>query len=177
MGVLNEPVAKRIATMFRLLGSNYDGEVLNAVAAMKRLFAAEELTFHDIATVIENANGEIEQLKYSDSDAETIFNRGSRKVALSCGQIPSADYFDEDGEPRWEEMVKFCLSNPAFTSLKPNERISSTSCKPNRWRTPSRPMGDFCCRSSGNCGDPCDETHQWQHAEHYGASAEAQHVR
>ena len=88
MGALNEPVAKRIAKMFRLLGSNYDGEVLNAVAAMKRLFAAEELTFHDIATVIENANGEIEQLKYCDSDAETIFNRGVEKGrAESCGQI------------------------------------------------------------------------------------------
>jgi hypothetical protein len=145
MGALNEPVAKRIATMFRLLGSNYDGEVLNAVAAMKRLFAAEELTFHDIATVIENANGEIEQLKYSDSDAETIFNRGVEKGrAESCGQILSADYFDEDGEPRWEEMVKFCLSNPAFTSLKPNERefIDELQTKL-RWRTPSRPMGGF----------------------------------
>jgi hypothetical protein len=41
MNTLNEPAAKRIATLFRLLESNFEGEVLGAVAAMKRLFAAE----------------------------------------------------------------------------------------------------------------------------------------
>jgi hypothetical protein len=37
MTTLTEPVAKRIATLFRMLASNFDGEVLGAVAAMKRL--------------------------------------------------------------------------------------------------------------------------------------------
>ena len=82
MSALNEPIAKRIATLFRMLGSNFDGEVLGAVAAMKRLFKAEGLTFHDIATVIENCNGEIEERKYSDADAEIIFSVVSKRAAL-----------------------------------------------------------------------------------------------
>jgi hypothetical protein len=48
MGALNEPLARRIATLFRLLGSSYEGEVLGAVAAMKRLFAAEGLAFSEL---------------------------------------------------------------------------------------------------------------------------------
>jgi hypothetical protein len=75
MSALNEPVAKRIAILFRLLSSEHDGEVLNAARAMKRLLAAERLSFHDIATVIESCNGEIEERKYSDADAEIIFAR------------------------------------------------------------------------------------------------------
>ena len=43
------------------------------------MFAAEGLAFNDIATVIENCNGEIEGLRYSDSDAEIIFARGVEK--------------------------------------------------------------------------------------------------
>lgn len=83
MTTLNEPMAKRIATLFRMLGSNFQGEVLGAVAAMKRLFSAEGLSFHDIATVIESCNGEIEERKYSDADAEVFSSAVSRRVALS----------------------------------------------------------------------------------------------
>ena len=69
-----------------MLSSDFDGEALNAVAAMKRLFKAERLTFHDIATVIESCNGEIEERKYSNSDAEIIFNRGVEKGPRRAGR-------------------------------------------------------------------------------------------
>jgi hypothetical protein len=78
VSTLNEPVAQRIGKLFRRLASDFEGEQLNTVAAMKRLFASEGLSFSDIATVIENANGEIEELKYSDADAEIIFKRGGK---------------------------------------------------------------------------------------------------
>ena len=145
MNALNEPVAKRIATLFRILSSDFDGEVLSAVAAMKRLFAAEGLAFNDIATVIESCNGEIEERKYSDSDAEIIFERGVEKGrAESRGRSLSANYFDEDGEPRWAEIAKFCHEHPALRSLKPNEQefIDELQAKL-RWRSPSRAMGGF----------------------------------
>ena len=145
MGALNEPIARRIATLFRLLGSDFDGEVLGAVAAMKRLFAAEGLSFNDIATVIGNGNGEIEERKYSDSDVEIIFARGVEKGrAESRGRSLSASYFNEDGEPRWAEIAKFCHEHPALRSLKPNEQefIDELQAKL-RWRSPSRAMGGF----------------------------------
>jgi len=123
MSTLNQPVAKRIASLFRMLNSNFEGEVLGAVTAMKRLFAAEGLTFHDIATVIENCNGEIEERKYSDSDAEIIFVRGVEKgraeQARKREQIVPADYYDEDGHPRWNAIAMFCQNYPR---LRPSEQ-------------------------------------------------------
>ena len=41
MSALNEPIAKRIAKLFRMLSSDYDNEVLAAVSRMKTLFKAE----------------------------------------------------------------------------------------------------------------------------------------
>jgi hypothetical protein len=110
MTALNEPVTKRIAKLFRSLSSDFDGEVLGAVAAMKRLFAAEGLSFHDIATVIESCNGEIDERKYSDADAKIIFERGVAK-GLAEQQDINLEFFDCDGRPRWYEMAVFCQRN------------------------------------------------------------------
>jgi hypothetical protein len=148
MSVLDEQAAKRIAILFRKLGSDFEGEQLNTLAAMRNLFKSKGLSFNDIGTVIENANGEIEQFKYSDKDAELIFARGveegRKQNAGHAGPALSAQYFDADGEPRWAEMVKFCERSPAKTSLKPNEQefIDEMPAKL-RWRAPTRPMGGF----------------------------------
>ena len=113
MTALNESVAKRIAKLFRSLSSDFDGEVLGAVAAMKRLFAAEGLSFHDIAAVIESCNGEIEERKYSDADAEVIFARGVAKgrVAEAQKQQAPPEFYDGDGRPRWYDMALYCQRN------------------------------------------------------------------
>ena len=76
MGSINETVAKRVAKLFRMLGSDFDGEVLAAVHRMKHQLGAEGLSINDIATAIENANGEIEELKYSDAEVEVIYQKG-----------------------------------------------------------------------------------------------------
>jgi hypothetical protein len=126
MSTLNEPVAKRIATLFRLLSSDFEGEILGAVAAMKRLFAAEGLAFHDIATVIESCNGEIEERKYSDRDAEIIFTRGVEKGRAEQvrTQAGSPEFYDADGHPRWNAIALFCQQN--HQRLRPAEQGSST---------------------------------------------------
>jgi hypothetical protein len=140
MGTLNEPMAKRVAKLFRLLASDYDGEVLSAARRMRQQLLTEGLSFNDIATVIENANGEIEQLKYSDSDAEIIFARGVEKgreeEARRKEQIVPADYYDADGSPRWDAIALFCQQN--HDRLRPSEQqfvddmVGSTM-----WRQPS----------------------------------------
>ena len=50
MSTLNEAVAKRIGTLVRMLGSNFEGEGINAATEMRRLLPSEGLTFNDIAT-------------------------------------------------------------------------------------------------------------------------------
>ena len=60
MSALNEPLAKKIARLLRLFGSDFEGEAVNALMAMKRLITNEGLSFNDIATLIENHQGEID---------------------------------------------------------------------------------------------------------------------
>jgi hypothetical protein len=113
MSALNEPVAKRIAKLFRLLASDFDGEVLSAARRMKQQLAAEGLSLNDIATVIENANGEIEERKYSDTDAEIIFAKGVEKGRTEEARKQTAppEFFNADGQPRWYEIAAFCQQN------------------------------------------------------------------
>jgi hypothetical protein len=144
MSTLNEPVAKKIARLFRVLGSDQDGEVFASVAAMKRLFAAERLSFHDIAAVIESCNGEIEERKYSDADAEIIFSRGVEKgreeEARRKEQIVPTDYYDADGQPRWDAIAAFCQKNHG--RLRPSEQKFIDDMVANTmWRGPTEKQG------------------------------------
>jgi len=115
MSTLNEPVAKRIAKLFRLLASDFDGEVLNAARRMKQQLATEGLSINDIAVVLENANGEIEERKYSETDAKIIFEKGiekGRKEEARKQEAPP-EFFGTDGQPRWYEIAVFCQQNSA----------------------------------------------------------------
>jgi hypothetical protein len=113
MSTLNESVAKRIAKLFRMLGSPFKGEVDNALTMMKHTLQTEGLSFNDIATVIESCNGEIEERKYSDADAEVIFARGVEKgrVAEAQKQQAPPEFYDADGCPRWNEIALFLQKN------------------------------------------------------------------
>jgi hypothetical protein len=113
MSTLNEPVAKKISRLFRMLGSPFEGEVHNALTMLKRLLASEGLTFNDVATVIEGFNGEIEEKKYSDTDADIIFAKGVEKgrVEESRKQQAPPEFYDADGSPRWYEIAVFCQQN------------------------------------------------------------------
>ena len=114
MSSLNEPVAKRIAKLFRLLASDFDGEVL-AARRLKQQLTTEGLSFDDITTAIENVDGKIEEKKYSDADAdaEIIFNRGIKKGHAEEARKHEAppDFYDTDGYPRWNEIALFCQRN------------------------------------------------------------------
>jgi hypothetical protein len=139
MSALNEPVAKRIATLFRLLGSEFEGEVLGAVRAMKRLFASERLSFHDIATVIESCNGELEERKYSDKDAEIIYARGVEKGRAEQQQEAMAppQFYDANGYPRWHEIALFCQRNNARLRSAWEKEFIDDMAGHTTWRQPT----------------------------------------
>ena len=150
MSVLDRDVAKRIAAVLkRMLSSDFDGEIHASVQALKQVLARAGLSYHDLAVAIENYGEagvvEIEQRKYTDSDAKAIFQRGIEKGRKeSGGRILSVDFFDDDGEPRWMEIAVFCQNDPAKLALKPNEQqfIEEMPAKL-RWRNPTPPMGGF----------------------------------
>src|SRR6516165_11225423 len=139
MSTLNEPVAKRIAKLFRLLASDFDGEVLSAARRMKQQLIAEGLSFNDIATVIENHQGEIEERKYSDADAEIIFARGVEKGRTEEARKQQAppEFYDADGHPRWSEIALFCQKH--ITQLRSQWEITFVNDMAGKtlWREPS----------------------------------------
>jgi hypothetical protein len=65
--------------------------------------------------VIENCNGEIEEKKWSDADAEIIFSRGVEKGRTEEARKHEAppEFYDTDGQPRWNEIALFCQNNIA----------------------------------------------------------------
>jgi hypothetical protein len=138
MSTLNEPVAKRIAKLFCMLGSDHDGEVLGAVGAMKRLFKTEGLSFPDIAIVIESCNGQIEAKKYSDSDAEIIFARGVEKgrTEEATKQKAPPEFYDADGRPRWYEIAEFCKQNSSQLTQWEQGFISDMPSRMVKWGRP-----------------------------------------
>jgi hypothetical protein len=69
MSALDETITKRIGKLIRMFGSSFEPEAHTALRKMKGLLDAEGLTFNDIAVVVENHQGEIEERKYSDTDA------------------------------------------------------------------------------------------------------------
>jgi hypothetical protein len=136
-------LAKRIGVLVRLLGSSFEGEAMGAATGLRRLLPAEGLAFSDIAVLIENCDGRVETLKYSEADAEAIFARGIETAAKrQPKRVLSTDYFDDDGEPRWLEIANFCQSKQ--TSLNPKERefVDEMPVKL-RWRMPSVAQGGF----------------------------------
>jgi hypothetical protein len=139
MSALNEPVAKRIGKLFRLLSSEHDGEVLNAARAMQRLLESERLSFHDIAAVIEGCNGEIEERKYSDTDAEIIFARGVEKGRVEQARERDAppEFYDADGEPRWLEIALFCQKNGEALRSEWERTFINDMAGKLLWREPS----------------------------------------
>ena len=145
MSTLTLSFLERFCRAFRLVGSHLPGERESAAHAMYRLCAGEGVSITDLAIALENSDREIAEKRYTDEDAVAIFARGVEKGrAESRGRSLSASYFNEDGEPRWAEIAKFCHEHPALRSLKPNEQefIDELQAKL-RWRSPSRAMGGF----------------------------------
>jgi hypothetical protein len=63
-----------------MLGSDHQGEALNAISLLKKLLCTEKMSFSDIAAVIED--------------------RGGTEVRKQ--------YYDAAGRPRWREIANFC---------------------------------------------------------------------
>jgi hypothetical protein len=110
-------LTKRISKLFRLLGSDYLGEVNSATDKLKQLVSSEGLTFNDLAILIENCDGQIEEKKYSDADAEQIYAMGQKK-GMEKGRVEEArkrelppEFFDADGYPQWNAIALFCQRN------------------------------------------------------------------
>lgn len=103
-------LARQIGTMIRMIGEEREEVAISAMHGLRRLLPGKGLAFSDLAILVENANGEIEQLKYSDQDAEKIFAKGRERgrEEQARQQYGSAKFFDADGRPHWNAIALFC---------------------------------------------------------------------
>jgi hypothetical protein len=136
---LNESIAKKLSRLMRMLSSPYEGERHNALTMMQRVLESARLTFNDIAILIENHSGEIEQRKYSDTDAEIIYAKGVEKgrVEESRRQAMPPDYYDADGEPQWNKIALFCQSQTARLRSDWERGFIDDMAGMTLWREPS----------------------------------------
>jgi hypothetical protein len=142
---LTKNVAERFSRILRRLSSEHPGEREAAAHAIHRFCASENVSITDLAMIVENGDLETAEKKYTDEDAAAIFARGVEKGrSENRGVGLSADYFDENGTPRWQAMTEFCLNSPGRAGLRPNEQefIDEMQFKL-QWRSPTRLMGGF----------------------------------
>jgi hypothetical protein len=139
MSTLDETITKKLSKLVRMLGSSFEGEAHNALRKMKGLLEAEGLTFNDLATVIENHQGEIEERKYSDADAEIIFAQGIQKGRAEEARkkdLPP-EFYDADGCPQWNAIALFCQKNIGRLRDEWERTFISDMAGKTLWREPS----------------------------------------
>ena len=78
------PIAPRLANLIRMLASDKDGEVLAAVAALKRTLAGSGADLHTLAARVESANspGGRRWVRSLDSGAKCGYRRSRPLIPI-----------------------------------------------------------------------------------------------
>jgi hypothetical protein len=97
------------------------------------------LAFNDLATLIENCDGQIEERKYSDADAEIIFSRGMEKGRAEEARKQAAppEFYDVDGRPRWNEIALFCQKGIGHLHDEREREFVNDMAGNTLWREPT----------------------------------------
>jgi hypothetical protein len=108
-----KPLETRIAQFVRLMGSDQNGEVVNAARALGRLLAANNVGFNDLGDAIEKlATGGLEEAaikRVFDAGYAKATEELERKHAESetvFGRLPNGDY-------DWERIANYCQRESA----------------------------------------------------------------
>jgi hypothetical protein len=146
MSELKETTAKRISKLIRMFGSSFEPETHVALRKLQDLLETERLTFSDLAIVIENANGAIEERKYSDTDAEIIYARGKEKgreeAARERPQQEPSDFYDADHHPQWHAIAIYCQQNIQRLEERHHEFVDDMAGN-TMWRAPTEKQGKY----------------------------------
>lgn len=102
-----------IARLIRMMGSDHDGERLNAVRALGRLLAANSVTFTDLGDGIEKlATGGLEE-----SVMQRCFDEGRRteREEIACKHVEGEALLGKhpDGSYNWPAILRFCQREQA----------------------------------------------------------------
>jgi hypothetical protein len=95
---LGIPAAERLAKLIRMLGSDRDGEVIAAVAAIRRLLEAQGLDLHDLADVVMGK----QERRPNREDLGSAYQEGYRDGVRQANGDAADDVLS------WREMASFC---------------------------------------------------------------------
>jgi hypothetical protein len=103
MSAEKKTLEERIACIIRLLASDRDGEILAAVAALKRTLESVGTDVNGLAHGIENLG------KSSSPSADEMKKIWDAAVQHTENRLHGTDEFrSTDGKPSWQKMALFC---------------------------------------------------------------------
>jgi hypothetical protein len=108
--------ASRLAAIIRMMSSDKDGDVLNAGRALDRTLKSVGCDIHDLAEVVEHANGG----KLSEAEMKKLYSAGYEAGMRAVENRSTGDFHNVDGTPNWHEIARFCQQND--NRLRENER-------------------------------------------------------
>src|SRR5207244_12200377 len=98
--------SNKLAAIIRMMSSDKDGDVLNAGRALNRALKSVGCDIHDLAEVIEHANGG----KLTETEMRKLYDAGyeAGMRAVENKQHGAGDFHNVDGRPSWHEIARFC---------------------------------------------------------------------
>jgi hypothetical protein len=133
----------RIADLVRLLGSESEGEVLNAHGALKRLLASRSVGFTDLGNAIERlATGGL-----ADDQMRRVFDAGYEKGLEEAirKQVEAEGAFGlcPDGSNDWEAIALFCQREKTHLDAKHHQFVDDMAARMVWGREPSEKQGKY----------------------------------
>ena len=129
MTVAGKSFEVRIADLIRLLGSESEGEVLNAHGALKRLLASKDVSFTDLGNALEKlATGGLEE-----AEMQRIFDAGYQKGLTDSTRKQAEEqavYGQRlDGSNDWEAISLFCQREKERLEAKHHQFIDDMASR------------------------------------------------
>ena len=112
------PFVGKIASLFRMLSSDRDGEVVGAARALVRTLKSAGADIHALADRVEHANGD----GLTDAEMRKLYDAGydAGVRAAENKAHGGGDFHNVDGLPNWSEIALYCQRHN--DRLRPTEQ-------------------------------------------------------
>lgn len=124
-----KPFESRIADLVRMLGSDFEGEIVATQRALKRLLASRDVTFTDLGDAIEKlATGGLEQ-----AEMERVFNagraQGIEETRREQAEAKAAFGLKSDGSHDWEAIALHCQREKSRIEAKHHQFVDDMASR------------------------------------------------
>jgi hypothetical protein len=143
MAAAEKAFEAKIADLVRLLGSEYEGEILAAQSALKRLLASQDVGFNDLGNAIEKlASGGL-----AEAEMKRLFDAGYQKGVEDAErrrvEAQTVLGLHADGSPDWEAVALRCQREKSRIETKHHEFIDDMASRMTWGREPTERQGKY----------------------------------